>query len=231
MKEKALIVDDDRDLVQSLKKLVLDLGYEPETAYNGAEGLEKGLANDYSLVLLDLDLPELEGTEVCRKLRESKKDVPIIMLTANGDETHTVLLLELGADDYVTKPFRNMELKARIKAVLRRSSRFSEYQGTEALRCKDLLIDFDKRRVFRNEEPIELTAREFDILSILARRAGKPLSRDEINEQFYGADVAFYDKSITVHIARLRAKIEPDPDKPVFILTARGVGYYFTDEF
>lgn len=232
MREKALIIEDDHDLVELLKTHIEYLGYDVEFSYNGEDGLEKALNGDYTFVLLDYMLPGLEGVEVCRRLRAENSRVAIIMLTSKTDDLNKVLLLELGADDYITKPFNLMELKARIKAVVRRTAApggaFEEEQS-KPLSFKGLQIDFEKRKVTLHGQTIELTTREFDLLALLAAHPGKPFTREQLNEGLYGYPVQGYERSINTHINRIRAKIEANPEEPMYVHTLRGVGYSFAD--
>jgi len=224
MREKALIIDDDFDLVELLKTHVEYIGFDVDVSYDGETGLEKALGGEYSFILLDYVLPGLEGVEVCKRIRAENSDMAIIMVTSKTDYLNKVLLLELGADDYITKPFNIMELKARIKAVLRRTAGQKRHleQEREALSFKGLCIDFEKRKVMLHERVVEFTTREFDLLAILSSHPGKPFTREQLNEELYGYQVQGYERSINTHINRIRAKIEPKPEQPIFIHTVRG---------
>lgn len=227
MSQRILTIEDNDDIVESLRVLTEELGFELDRASTGPEGLKMAVENKYVCVLLDVMLPGMEGTEVCRQIRKQRDDLPIIMLTSKADDLHKILGLELGADDYVTKPFNQLELKARIKAVLRRMERGSTKE--EILTFGPITIDAGRRQVQKNGQPVELTALQFDMLAILAGRAGRPVSREELSSELFGYDVSGFDQSLSVHISRIRAKLEDDPANPKFILTARGVGYTFAE--
>ncbi len=231
--KKLLLIEDDAHLTELLVLDAQELGFEIDTASSGAEGLTKALNNEYSLILLDLHLPDLDGIEICKRVRQKNESVPIIVLTARADDVSKVLLIELGADDYLTKPYNNLELRARIKAVMRRSdsSRNAASADTEAevFEYGDLKIDFEKRRVSVKGVVVDLTARQYDIITTLASRPGRPFSRSELCTAVYGHEVVGYDVSVSSHINRLRAKIEPNPEEPIYVLTVRGVGYCLSD--
>lgn len=229
MVEKALIVEDDPEIVDILKLHMEDLGYEVDICQDGKTGLEHGLKNNYAFVLLDLMLPRLGGMEICKRLRKEKPQLPIIMLTAKSAEPEKVLGLELGADDYITKPFSPLELKARINAILRRTQASEKERCLQPMRVGDLEIDFEKRRVTRAGEIVQLTAREFDLLAHMAAHPGRPFSRTELNEAVYGCEMVGYDQNVSAHINRIRSKIEPEPADPRYVLTVRGVGYCFCE--
>lgn len=229
MKKKGLVIEDDEHLVELLTYNVKDLGYELDSAHEGELGLAKAQLNDYAFILLDLNLPDIEGVEVCKRIRSEDRDVPIVVITARADDVSKVLLIEIGADDYLTKPFNHLELKARIKAILRRTERAPQEQIEDVFTFRELTIDFEKRRVSIGEKAVELTVREYEILRTLASCPGRPFSRSELSAAAYGYDVSGYGKSISSHINRLRAKIEPDPENPQYLLTVRGVGYCLSD--
>ena len=229
MSDKVLIIDDDPDLVDALVKQISGLGLTPEACFDGQSGLEKALSGDYALVILDIMIPKLEGVEVCKRIRAADKYLPVIMLSARADEVSKVLLLELGADDYITKPFSADELKARIKTVLRRASNEHQHVETEKLVIGELVIDFVKRKLLREDFEVELSAGEFDLLAMLASKPGRPFTREEINEFLFGYNVEGYDDNVTRRVNRIRAKIEKDPANPEIILTVRGVGYKFAE--
>lgn len=230
MVKKALVIEDDDDVALLLRAPLEELGYEVMRAADGNTGLEMALSGAYVLIILDLMLPGLHGMDVCREIRRKNEEVPIIVVSMASSEVDTVLLLELGADDYLTKPFREGELKARIRTILRRSARAKATDLPSVLIYDELEIDFTKRIVTLKGLPVELTPREFDLLAALASRPGYPFSRDQLNEAVYGQEVSGYDHSVTAHINRLRHKIEPDPDSPKYILTVRGVGYRFAEK-
>ena len=225
--KKALLIEDDDSICKLLEPEIRALGYIPVRAEDGQSGLELALEEDFEFILLDLQLPSLSGTDICKQIRE-KKNTPILMLTYKSDEVSKVLLLELGADDYITKPFSTPELMARIRAVLRRQSRLSNLE-VKSIKLGELLIDIEKRVVHKAGSPIELTAREFDLLALMASQPGRPFTRDELNSDFYGTSVSGYERSVTNHISRIRSKLESDPERPIYLKTARGVGYYLAD--
>lgn len=229
--KKVLVIEDDLEVVELLRRPIAELGFAMTHEGSGTGGLDRAFEEEFDLLVLDIMLPEMEGVDVLKALREQGNHVPTIMLTSLDDRVRKVMLLELGADDYITKPFDDLEFKARIKAVLRRTGRqkAAVQQSQDRLTVEELEIDFVKRQVKRDGAPIELTAREFDILSVLASHPGRPFSRDELNEAVYGYEVSGYDQSIYTHINRLRGKLEPNPSKPKFVLTVRGVGYAFLD--
>ena len=228
-RKKALLVDDDTSLKIELQPEFDALSYDLDYADNGIIGLEMALSGEYHIILLDIELPGLEGVEICKKIRENL-DTPIIMLSQKADELSKVLLLEIGADDYITKPYAVRELKARVKALMRRIERGSvEHSQSPELDYRGLKIDFNARKVTLNQMPVELTSTEYDILALLASAPGKPYSREDLLVHIYGFDATNYSRSITNHINRIRSKIEVDSNKPVFILTVRGHGYRFSD--
>lgn len=219
-----LIIDDDRKLVELLVDYLEPQGFQLRTAYDGAEGLADALQRPPDLVVLDLMLPGLDGLEVCRRLRE-QSPVPVLMLTARGDETDRIVGLELGADDYLPKPFNPRELLARIRAVLRRADAASTDTDAAWIELGALRIHPGARRVVVSGHDIELTGAELDLLLILARRAGRVLSRDQILQGLHGPGWAAYSRSVDVHISRLRQKLEADPKQPRYLKTVRGAGY------
>ncbi|HQH26668.1 MAG TPA: response regulator transcription factor [Oligoflexia bacterium] len=233
MTDIALIIEDDDDLGALLAEELGALGYKIDRAADGKTGLELALSKDYSFIVLDLMLPQLEGTEVCRKIRERKPYQPLIVLTAKNTELDRVLLLEHGADDYVTKPFSIAELKARIKTVLRRSRPHDDHAGTgdknTCIACGELHLDTAARTVTLGGKPIEFTAREFEIIALLAASPGRVFSRDQMVEAMYGEPMSGYDAAITAHVNRIRSKLEPDPANPIYLQTVRAVGYRIVD--
>lgn len=228
--EKILIIEDDYAVIDLLKTLIEQAGFESDSATDGQSGVEKALGNEYRLVMLDNGLSKLEGIEVCKRIKQGKPQLPIIMLTSNNDELHKVLMLELGADDYVTKPFSPLELKARIKAVLRRTA-----PGGQSTPCEQIVevgklkIDLAKRQLWLDGEEIHLTFHEFEILAVLAQKPGHPFSRDSILEALHGNAPESYISGMSSHITRIRAKVEPDQKNPRYILTVRGLGYKLAD--
>jgi len=227
-KVKVLVVDDERTLVKALKFNLEKEGFRVEEAYNGEEALRKVAEVEPDIIVLDLMLPGLDGFEVCRQVRK-KLDTPIIMLTARGDDIDKVLGLELGADDYLTKPFNPRELVARIKAILRRS--VNREEGVKKLiEIGGLQIDLLQHRVRLNDEEIELTSKEFALLSFLASNAGRVYSREQLLEQVWGYNYYGDARTVDVHIRHLREKIEKDPGNPELIITVWGTGYKFREE-
>lgn len=226
---KILIVDDEELLVKGLKRSLEAEGFETDAAYNGAQALEKILNEHYDLLILDLMLPEIDGLEVCRRIRQVSQ-VPIIMVTAKGEDVDKIIGLELGADDYLAKPFNTRELIARIKAVLRRNN--GRDSDTRLVRAQARLkLNLSRRTVTVDGKEIDtLTAKEFDLLLLLARHSGKVYTREDLLSLLWGYDYAGEDRTVDVHIRRLRDKIEPVPSHPEFIQTKWGIGYYFQPE-
>lgn len=237
MSKRVLVVDDEKNIIDILKYNLVKSGYETVCAYDGAEGLELARSSDPDLILLDVMLPYMDGFEVCRTLRREGNNVPIIMITAREEETDKVLGLELGADDYVTKPFSVRELMARVGSNIRRAGA-SETPPTPAapaapaapehlLRVRGLTIDTARHAAFLDGRELELTQREFDLLSYLATHAGRAVSRQELMNKVWQYDYYGDLRAVDVTVRRLREKLEKDPANPAFILTRRGVGYYF----
>lgn len=227
-REKILIVDDEKTLVKALKFNLEQEGFRIREAYDGEEALQKVFEDPPDLVILDLMLPELDGLEVCRRIRK-KFDLPIIMLTARGEDIDKVLGLELGADDYLTKPFNPRELVARIKAILRRSA-FREEGLQKHIRVGDLQIDLLQHRVRLRHRNVDLTSKEFTLLSFLASNTGRVYSREQLLEQVWGRDYEGDIRTVDVHIRHLREKLEQDPGNPELIITVWGTGYKFREE-
>ncbi|MFY9114997.1 MAG: response regulator transcription factor [Dethiobacteria bacterium] len=229
MYKRVLIVDDEKTLVKALKFNLEKEGFQIDAAYDGKEAVEK--INDpeqkYDLIILDLMLPGIDGFEVCRIIRK-KMDIPIIMLTARGEDIDKVLGLELGADDYLTKPFNPRELVARMKSVLRRVESRPEVLK-KYIKVGDIRIDLLQRKVRLREEEVELTSKEFALLSFFATNTGKVFSREELLEQVWGYNYYGDARTVDVHIRHLREKIERDPGNPELIITVWGTGYKFID--
>ena len=225
MATKVLVVDDERYIVKGIKFSLEQDGMDVEAAYDGEEAFHMIQAGDYDIVILDVMLPGMDGIQVCQQVREFSS-VPILMLTAKGEDMDKILGLEYGADDYMTKPFNILELKARIKAILRRSHG-GENRSDNSFEFHDLRIDFDSRRVFIKGVETNLTAKEFDLLELLCRNAGKVYSREKLLEIVWGADYPGDVRTVDVHVRRLREKIEPNPGDPLYIQTKWGVGYFF----
>ena len=231
MGKKILVVEDERNIVDILTFNLAREGYDTLEALDGAEGLRLALAEDPDLILLDLMLPRLDGFEVCRRLREQGRATPIIMLTAREEETDKVLGLELGADDYITKPFSMRELLARVKSNIRRSDMLSHTAPKSAGNRLDLgrvQVDMDTMLVYKDGEPLELTQREYELVKTLASSRGQALSRESLMKQVWNFEGFVGDvRAVDVAIRRLREKLEDDPADPKFIITRRGLGYAF----
>ncbi len=223
---KIFVVEDEESVLDPLELLLTKEGFEVSTARTGKEALDNYEKIAPDLILLDLMLPEVSGTEVCRQIR-TKSNVPIIMLTAKETEVDKVVGLELGADDYVTKPYSKAELIARIKAVLRRKNSDDVPEGAGVLSAGPVRIDIDRHQATVNGLSISLPLKEFELLEFLVRNAGRVLTRNQLIDRIWGSDYFGDTKTLDVHIKRLRAKIEKDPANPVFILTIRGLGYKF----
>lgn len=226
-----LIIEDDPDIVDLVKINIQDIGLTLDSATNGVDGLEKATESKYSLIILDLMLPELDGMEVCKRIRANDDHTPILMLTAKSEELDKVLGLELGADDYLTKPFSIRELLARIKAILRRVEVDTQVESGEyeTIQFGDLSIDLEKRKVSLAKVTVELTAKEFDLLSLFAKHPGRTYTRQELLDLVWGYQFEGYDHTVNSHINRLRSKIEADPSNPVYLRTVWGVGYRFAE--
>ena len=222
---RILIVEDDPSILLGLERNLKFEGYEVMSAKDGERGLQLAVDKSPDLIILDIMLPKLNGYELCRHLRKIKISVPIIMLTARGQEIDKVMGLELGADDYVTKPFSIVELLARIKAVLRRTKRFEEEMTSFTF--DNVEIDFERHTVMKDGELLDLSAREFDLLKFLISNNGKALSRSEILNEVWGYDYYGTQRTVDNLISNLRQKLETDPDNPEHILTVWGVGYRF----
>jgi len=225
MAKKILLVDDEPLIVKGLKFALEQDGYEIDTAQDGEIAIEKARSGQYDIILLDVMLPKASGIEVCQTIRESS-DVPIIMLTAKGEDMDKILGLEYGADDYMTKPFNILEVKARIKTILRRVGAPRESAKLDIV-AGALRINIGSRTVEAHGENINLTVKEFDLLQLFMNNPGKVYSRDELLETVWGFDYPGDFRTVDVHIRRLREKIEPDPANPRYIITKWGVGYFF----
>ncbi|MCR5823670.1 MAG: response regulator transcription factor [Lachnospiraceae bacterium] len=225
MGRKILVVDDEKLIVKGIKFSLEQDEYEVDCAYDGEEALEKVRNNGYDLVILDLMLPKMNGYDVCRELREFS-DVPVIMLTAKDQDMDKIMGLEYGADDYVTKPFNIVEVKARIKAILRRVGRKEEKEQTVTV-FGELTVDPENRRALVNGADAGLTAKEFEILQLLSSNPDKIYDRDKLLTAIWGEDFYGDARTVDVHIRRLREKIEKDPGNPIYIHTKWGIGYYF----
>ena len=227
MAKKVLVVDDEKLIVKGIRFSLEQEGMEVDCAYDGEEALNMAREKEYDMVLLDLMLPKVNGLEVCQQIREFS-DMPIIMLTAKGEDMDKILGLEYGADDYITKPFNNLEVKARIKAIMRRTVRSeSKEEKSKVVTVGDLRLDCDSRRVFIGEREINLTAKEFDVLELLVFNPNKVYSRENLLNIVWGYEYPGDVRTVDVHIRRLREKIESNPSEPRYVHTKWGVGYYF----
>ena len=222
---RLLLVEDEAGLVLTLTHRLHREGYAVEHAGDGRAGLQRALSEPFDLVILDVMLPGLDGFEVCRELRQRGADVPVIMLTARGHVADRVSGLKLGADDYLTKPFEMVELLARIEARLRRSPAAG---AVSACRFGDVEVDFRSAEVMREGKPVDLSAREFKLLQYLVEHRGATVSREELLKKVWGYDATPLTRTVDVHIAWLRQKLEPNPPRPRYILTVHGIGYKFT---
>lgn len=229
MGKKVLVVDDEKLIVKGIRFSLEQDGIEVDCAYDGEEALEAAKKKEYDVILLDVMLPKLTGFEVCQQIREFS-NMPIIMLTAKGDDMDKILGLEYGADDYITKPFNILEVKARIKAIMRRSSQKSKKEDeTKVVTFGELKIDCESRRVYINNKEVNLTAKEFDLLELLIFNPNKVYSRENLLNIVWGYDYPGDVRTVDVHIRRLREKIEGNPSEPKYIHTKWGVGYFFQD--
>ena len=227
MAKKVLVVDDEKLIVKGIRFSLEQDEMKVDCAYDGQEALDKAREGDYDLILLDVMLPRMDGFEVCRAVREFS-NVPIVMLTAKGDDMDKIMGLEYGADDYITKPFNILEVKARIKAILRRiKSREAEKDSGNVVKSGDVSMDTDRRSLRIAGEDINLTSKEFDMLLLLVNHPGKVYSRDSLLHTIWGRDYPGDARTVDVHIRRLREKIEPNPSEPRYVHTKWGVGYYF----
>jgi two-component system alkaline phosphatase synthesis response regulator PhoP len=224
MPQRILIVDDTREIVQGLVAYFQQAGFETLSAYDGRSALEIARRDKPDLLILDWMMPEIDGLEVCRQLRRDTA-IPIIMLTARVEESDTLIGLELGADDYITKPFRAREVVARARAVLRRVN--GSMNPVSVLRSDEICLDLDRRVLERDGQTVELTPTEFAVLTALMRNAGRPLTRGQLLDAAQGDTFESYERTIDAHIKNLRRKIEADPANPQLILTVFGIGYKF----
>jgi DNA-binding response OmpR family regulator len=230
MDKDILVIEDEPQLARLVEMHLGDAGCRVEVALNGAKGLSEASKGRFDLIVLDLMLPDMDGLDLCRELRAQKNFTPILILTARSGEVDRVLGLELGADDYLTKPFSVRELVARVKAILRRIDRMEEEKTEfEPLMIEDLTIDREKRRVSIQGDGVQLTAKEYDLLLQFARYPGRVYTRTQLLDLVWGYGEGTYEHTVNSHINRLRAKIESDPSNPHFIRTVWGVGYRFFD--
>ena len=232
MSKRILIVEDEKNIVDILSFNLNKEGYETLEAYDGEAGLQLALEQNPDLILLDLMLPKMDGFDVCRNLRKENRSTPVIMLTAREEETDKVLGLELGADDYITKPFSMRELLARVKANIRRNEMVSGAPAPAAsgsrIELGRIVIDPDQMMVYKDERPLDLTQREYELVKFLAAQPGKVFSREALMEHVWNYEGYVGDvRAVDVAVRRLREKVEDDPASPQFVVTRRGLGYYF----
>lgn len=231
---KILVIEDDRDIARLVELHLHDLGYDAHVDHDGVSGLKQALSKPYDLIILDLMLPGIDGLELCRNLRTKPNYTPILMLTAKSTELDRVLGLEVGADDYLTKPFSIRELLARVKALFRRMEALGSQlaSGTQnTIQAGDLVIDAEKRTVTLRGKSVDLTAKEFDLLLQFAQHPGRAYTRSQLLDLVWGYAHAGYEHTVNSHINRLRAKIERDPAHPQYVLTVWGIGYRFSEEW
>ena len=227
MAKKVLVVDDEKLIVKGIRFSLEQEGMEVDCAYDGEEAFHMAKEKEYDMVLLDVMLPKMDGFEVCQAIREFS-DMPIIMLTAKGEDMDKILGLEYGADDYITKPFNILEVKARIKAIMRRTSDSGRKEVVSSVIEKgDLKLDCDSRRLFVQGREINLTGREFELLELLVKNENKVYSREKLLETVWGKDYPGDVRTVDVHVRRLREKIESNPSEPKYVHTKWGVGYYY----
>ena len=229
MSKRILLVDDEPRLLKGLRFTLEQEGYETLTAMDGEEALNVFFDNQVDLILLDVMLPKMDGIQVCQRIKETS-NVPIIMLTAKGEDMDKILGLEYGADDYMTKPFNILEVKARIKSILRRASQPVTAENRKVIRVHDMEVNVINRSVTLGGKDVRLTAKEFDLLQLFITNRGKVFSRETMLETVWKYDYMGDARTVDVHIRRLREKIERNPAQPEFIFTKWGVGYYFTDK-
>jgi two-component system alkaline phosphatase synthesis response regulator PhoP len=231
-KKKVYVIEDDKHISELMVYKLESAGFDAEAYYDGESGLKAIMSASPDVVLLDLMLPGIDGYEICRKVRANKEteNIIIIMLTARGEEGDKVLGLEIGADDYIVKPFSVREVVARVRAVLRRINRISKAAEDEIIKIGDIKIIPDKREAFRGSELLELKTKEYDLLYYLMRNAGRALSRKQLLDDIWGYDYYGETRTVDVHISQLRLKIESNPETPKYIKTLRSVGYKFADK-
>jgi len=228
--EKVLIIEDDKDIADLIAIHIADLGFEIDKAFDGKEGLLKALDNVYKIILLDIRLPGLDGMEICKKIRQEKNHTPILMVTSKSEEIDKIIGLEIGADDYITKPFSIRELIARVKAILRRAELTQQVKPSDAyeeIKSEGLYINVTLRNVEVHGKRIELSPKEFDLLVLFASNPGRTYTRTQLLDQVWGYQFEGYEHTVNTHINRLRTKIEQNLNEPEFLLTTWGVGYKF----
>ena len=227
-----LIIEDDENILELVDIHLKDIHCTTSKANNGTDGIKQAINKTFDLIILDINLPDISGIEICKKLREEKVSTPIMMLTARSEEIDKIIGLETGADDYLTKPFSIREFIARVKAILRRTeiNKSDLEVSSEIIYCGELTVDYQKRKVLVGKNKIELTPKEFDLLYLFITNQGKSYSRENLLNIVWGYEFSGYEHTVNSHINRLRAKIESDLNKPQYILTTWGIGYRFTDE-
>lgn len=226
---KILVVDDERVMVKGIKFNLENEGYQVDTGSDGEEAVDKARTGQYDLIILDLMMPKIDGLQACMKIREFS-NVPVIMLTAKSEDADKIIGFECGADDYITKPFNILELKARIRALLRRAGAAAQQQReADRLTQGSITLDVAERAAWRDGEPVELTAKEFDLMALLMQNPGRVYSRENLLNLVWGYEYIGEFRTVDVHIRRLREKLEPDPANPEHILTKWGVGYYLAN--
>lgn len=227
MGKRVLVVDDEKLIVKGIRFSLEQDGMEVDCAYDGEEALELARNNRYDMILLDVMLPKMNGFEVCQQIREFS-NAPVVMLTAKGEDMDKILGLDYGADDYITKPFNILEVKARIKAIMRRTGRKNDDKNSvNIIENRDMKLDLDGRRVYIKEREVNLTAKEFEVLELLMKNPNKVYSRENLLKLVWGNDYPGDVRTVDVHIRRLREKIEEMPSEPMYVHTKWGVGYYF----
>ncbi len=227
MAKKVLVVDDEKLIVKGIRFSLEQDGMEVDCAYDGEEALEMAKAGTYDIILLDVMLPKLTGFEVCQQIREFSS-VPVVMLTAKGDDMDKILGLEYGADDYITKPFNILEVKARLKAIMRRTAPKENKDAKRTmLESGDMKLDTENRRVYVSDKEVNLTSKEFEVLELLMRNPGKVYSREALLNSVWGTDYPGDVRTVDVHVRRLREKVEVNPSEPRFVHTKWGSGYFF----
>jgi two-component system OmpR family response regulator len=227
--QRVLVIEDELDLAELIGLHLRDLRLQVTTCHDGLTGLERATTETWTLLVLDLSLPGLDGLEICRRLRRADQYTPILIISARGSEQERIIGLDIGADDYLSKPFSVLELIARVRAILRRVASLvpSASGRAQAVRVGELEIDLDRRLAWRGGAALDLTAREFDLLAHLAGNPGKVFSRAQLLDDVWGLTCDAYEHTVSSHINRLRAKLEPDPAEPRYLLTCWGAGYRF----
>ena len=227
---KILVVDDEKVLVKGIKFNLENEGYQVEVGYDGEEAVEQARTGQFDLIILDLMMPKIDGLQACMKIREFS-NVPVIMLTARGEDADKIIGFECGADDYITKPFNILELQARVRALLRRAGQTAQKEkNANRLERGAIAIDVDQRAAWKNGQRVDLTAKEFDLIELFLRNPGRVYSRENLLNLVWGYEYIGEFRTVDVHVRRLREKLEPDPANPEYILTKWGVGYYFSSQ-